>query len=165
MTSIEPLARGRSVAHAPLVAAGALAALALGLAFPSVAAPLPPVARAEVVALLDQLATSGCRFHRNGSWHSGPDAREHLLQKLEYVEKYASVTSAEQFIDLAAAKSSISGQPYQVQCATADPVPSAAWLKRALQSIRAAQPQARPKQGQGPPAWSPDDLQMLMSTT
>lgn len=146
MIGIEPSARGRGAARAPGAAAGALAALALGLAFPTVAVPLPPVARAEVVALLDQLAASGCRFHRNGSWHSGRDAREHLLQKLEYVEKYASVTSAEQFIDLAAAKSSVSGQPYQVQCATADPVPSATWLKRTLQSIRTAQPQGRPKQ-------------------
>jgi len=127
------------------MAASALAALALGLALPSAAVPLPPVARAEVRALLDNLATSGCRFHRNGSWHSGPDARDHLLQKLEYVEKYASATSAEQFIDLAASKSSISGTPYLVQCATADPMPSAAWLMQALRSLRAAQPPERPK--------------------
>lgn len=144
MRSVEPSAQWLGVAHAPRVAAGALAALALalGLVLPLAAAPLPAVARAEVVALLDQLATSGCRFHRNGSWHSGPAAREHLLQKLETVEKYASVATAEQFIDLAAAKSSISGKPYQVQCAMDDAVPSAAWLTQELRGLRAARSSA-----------------------
>lgn len=117
-----------------------IAALVLGCAPVALCAPLPAAARAEVMALLDRLAASGCRFQRNGSWHAGAEARDHLLQKLEYVEKHASATTAEQFIDLAAARSSISGKPYQVQCADAGPVPSAAWLTRELRALRASKP-------------------------
>ena len=58
--------------------------------------------RAEVVAMLGRLESSGCQFKRNSSWHSGPEARAHLLRKLDYVEKNASAKTAEEFIALAA---------------------------------------------------------------
>jgi hypothetical protein len=111
----------------------------------SVSAPLPPAARAEVVALLDRLESSGCRFQRNRSWHSGAEAKAHLLQKLDYVEKYASAASAEAYIELAASKSSISGDPYFVKCANADPLPSAVWLTRELKALRVGQAPAGAK--------------------
>jgi hypothetical protein len=101
------------------------------------AAPLPPATRAEIEGLLARLETSRCEFQRNGTWHSATDAKSHLLVKLRYLEDRGMVDSAEQFIELAASKSSMSGQPYQVRCAHAAPVPSSTWLLSQLQRIRA----------------------------
>jgi len=101
------------------------------------AAPLPAPARAEVDALLARLQSSGCQFNRNGSWYSGGEAKDHLLRKLEYLEKKDMVRNAEQFIDLGAATSSSSGKPYMVKCGAAAPVESKAWLTTELKAIRA----------------------------
>src|SRR5262252_281918 len=79
----------------------------------SFAAPTPPRVRAEIDALLSRLETSGCQFYRNGSWYSGQEAKNHLLRKLEYIEGRTTIESTEQFIELAASKSSFSGKPYQ----------------------------------------------------
>ena len=63
------------------------------------AAPAPAAARAEIDALLSSLAASGCEFNRNGSWHTGAQAREHLLRKLDYLEGKDAVKRAEDFIE------------------------------------------------------------------
>jgi hypothetical protein len=110
-----------------------LAALACGAAQ---AAPLPAPARAEVDALLARLETSGCHFNRNGRWHSGADAKTHLLRKLDYLETKDLVRSADQFIERAASKSSSSGKPYLVRCGAAA-TESKAWLDAELKAIRA----------------------------
>ena len=115
-------------------------ACALTLAFAAAAAqaaPLPVPARAEVDALLARLQASGCQFNRNGSWYSGAEAKDHLLRKLEYLEKKDMVRSAEQFIDLGAASSSSSGKAYLVKCGAAAPVESKTWLTAELKAIRA----------------------------
>ncbi len=101
------------------------------------AAPLPAPARAEVDALLARLQTSGCQFNRNGSWYSGAEAKDHLLRKLDYLERKDMVKNAEQFIELGAATSSASGKPYMVKCGAAAPVESKAWLTAELKAIRA----------------------------
>lgn len=110
------------------------AALAGGL--PAVAAPLTAPARAEVDTLLARLQASGCQFNRNGSWHSGAEAKAHLQRKLEYLEKKEMVRSAEQFIELGASASSSSGKPYLVRCGAAR-VESKAWLGAELKAMRA----------------------------
>lgn len=101
------------------------------------AAPAAPAVRAEIEALLAKHQSSGCEFNRNGSWHSGADAKAHLIRKLEYLEKNASLRSTEQFIELAGTFSSSSGRPYLVKCGGAA-VPSAQWLTRELGAARAA---------------------------
>ena len=106
-----------------------------GLAF---AGATPAPVRAEIDALLARLEASGCRFGRNEEWYAGADAKAHLLRKLEYVEKVGTIRSTEQFIDVAATKSSVSGAPYQVQCGSAAAVPSGPWLKGELKGLRAA---------------------------
>lgn len=104
------------------------------------AAPTPPAVRAEIDALMAKMNASGCQFERNGSWHSALDARKHLLRKLDYIEKRRdTLPSAEQFIDVAASKSSFSGKPYRVKCGGAEPVPSRDWLNRELKALRAQQ--------------------------
>jgi hypothetical protein len=97
----------------------------------------PSPARDEINALLDRLQASGCHFDRNGSLHTGTEAKEHLLKKLAYMEKRGTVETTEQFIDLAASGSSSSGKPYLVKCANAAAVPSKAWLTDQLRLVRA----------------------------
>jgi len=86
--------------------------------------------------LLSKLETSGCEFNRNGYWYSASEAKKHLITKLEYLERWSTVVSTEQFIELAASKSSVSGQPYLVRCQNAAPVSSAVWLSTRLQQMR-----------------------------
>lgn len=100
------------------------------------ATPLPPTARAEVLELLSRLEASGCQFNRNGIWYSGAAAKDHLTKKLAYIESNAAPTSAENFIQLAASTSSVSGEPYQVRCGTTAPVTSSTWLSQQLRLIR-----------------------------
>lgn len=100
------------------------------------AAPTPAPVRAEIDALLAKLESSGCQFNRNGSWHGGAEAKSHLLRKLEYIERRATVQNTEQFIELAAAASSTSKKPYLVRCGSQEAVPSRDWLTRELGAIR-----------------------------
>ncbi|HEV8690291.1 MAG TPA: DUF5329 domain-containing protein [Ideonella sp.] len=115
--------------------ASSLLATACGL---SAAASTPAPVRAEIDALLARLQASGCEFNRNGSWHDGSEAKGHLLRKLDYLEGEKTLQSTEQFIELAASTSSMSGKPYQVQCGGAASVPSQQWLMRELQAVRKA---------------------------
>lgn len=62
------------------------------------AAPLSATARIEIDGLLARLETNGCEFNRNGAWHSGTEAKAHLLRKLRYLDDRGSVQTAEQFI-------------------------------------------------------------------
>ena len=101
------------------------------------AAPLSPAARAEVDALLARLEASGCEFNRNGTWHKAAEVRPHLLRKLKYLEDRGAVQTAEQFIELAASGSSMTGEPYLVKCGNAAAVRSATWLSSQLQAMRA----------------------------
>jgi hypothetical protein len=110
--------------------------LAAALATAAAAAPTAAPVRAEIDALLGKLQTSGCQFNRNGSWYSGAEAKSHLLGKLEYFENKGNVQNTEQFIELAASKSSSSGKPYQVKCGNEAAVPSQQWLMRQLSVLR-----------------------------
>jgi len=115
---------------------------ALLVAGATLAAPTPAPVRAEIDALLDRLSASGCEFGRNDAWHAGADAKAHLLRKLEYIEKYATVGTTEQFIDVAATRSSVSGTPYLVRCGNAAPVQGGPWLTGQLKLLRG--PAAKP---------------------
>lgn len=91
---------------------------------------------AEVESLLTMLGTSQCQFYRNGSWHGGQEAESHLRMKYDYMLRKGSLTSADQFIDEVATRSSLSGEPYAVRCGAEPPQPSATWLKSRLQARR-----------------------------
>lgn len=98
--------------------------------------PTPVPVRAEIDALLNRLETSACEFQRNGSWHDSARAKAHLLDKLAYIEKRGTLQSTEQFIDLAASRSSLSGRAYQVRCGGTAPVQSRQWLTEQLTLMR-----------------------------
>ncbi|CAH0126549.1 DUF5329 domain-containing protein [Pseudomonas mediterranea] len=94
-----------------------------------------PQATQEIRGLLDFVEHSECQFVRNGEAFAGPEARAHLEKKLDYLEDKNKVNSAEDFIDLAATKSSMSGRDYEVRCPEGTQ-PAGAWLKRELQKQR-----------------------------
>lgn len=124
-----------------LLAASMLAAVSLAAA----AAPTPPAVRTEIERVIERMQASGCQFERNGKWYDAQEARKHLLRKLAYIEKRReTLASAEQFIDVAASKSSLSGKPYRVRCGGGEAVPSRVWLNNALRAIRAATAVALP---------------------
>lgn len=95
--------------------------------------------RVEIEALLARLESSHCEFQRNGQTYSASDAKAHLLRKLAYLEAKGTVTSTEQFIEVAASKSSLSGNPYLVLCPSAAPIISATWLMSELHTLRAVE--------------------------
>lgn len=105
---------------------------------PVMAAPINAPLRAEIDALLSTLQSSSCQFRRNDAWHDALTAKTHLLRKLDYLEGKNAVHSTEQFIELAASNSSVSGQPYWVRCGSAVPVASKNWLSAQLQVVRAS---------------------------
>ncbi|MDE2451957.1 MAG: DUF5329 domain-containing protein [Burkholderiales bacterium] len=99
------------------------------------AAPAASV-RTEVDALMTYVQSSGCRFYRNGTWYGASDARSHLRDKYEFLALRGLVDTTEAFIDRAATRSSLSGQPYQVKCGDSAAVPSGPWLHLRLARLR-----------------------------
>ena len=134
-TSLMPL-RPKSLL-ALIMAASSLAA--------SAAEPSNPSAKLEVEQLLARIAASGCQFQRNGIWHSAADARAHLEKKYRYLVSKHLLKTSDDFISLAASKSSTSGKPYFVKCGTQQPVRSATWMSAQLREVRAAKPRAPAK--------------------
>lgn len=107
----------------------AAAVLAGGLALPAGAAPAATVQQ-EVQHLLAWLESSNCAFYRNGKWHDARAARRHLQRKYDYLVRRDLIVRTEDFIELAATRSSVSGQAYRVRCADAQPAMGGAWLAR-----------------------------------
>ncbi|HET9394738.1 MAG TPA: DUF5329 family protein, partial [Nitrospiraceae bacterium] len=91
------------------------------------------IAKQEISELIERLASSGCRFNRNGSWYDASQALRHLNRKYEYLLKRDLVANAEAFIERAASQSSASGKPYLVKCADAPEMQSAAWFRKVLE--------------------------------
>ncbi len=114
------------------------AAAILCAAFAATAAVQPGV-RTEIDTLLAALATAGCEFNRNGTWHSGAEARVHLTRKLDHLSGRNAISSTEQFIELGASASSSSGKPYLVKCGGGAPVESRSWLQERLKMVRGKQ--------------------------
>lgn len=128
--------------------------LALGLIWGAAASTADSAAapvRAEIDALLDKLQRSGCQFNRNGTWHSGAEAKKHLMRKFNYLERRGAIDSAEQFVEIAASRSSTTGKTYFVKCGSGAPVESRQWLVKQLAAIR-QRGDARPNTTQSKPA-------------
>ncbi|MCA7024745.1 MULTISPECIES: DUF5329 domain-containing protein [Stenotrophomonas] len=117
---------------------GILLAMLLGVAVvPSTLHAAPgATARAEIGGLMQALEDSGCRFQRNGSWHDAAEARSHLQRKYDYLLKRGLADSAEQFIERAASRSSISGKPYRVACPGRAEQDAAPWFRQQLLRLR-----------------------------
>ena len=109
-----------------------IAALA-ALLVSGAAAGVPPDADAEIESLLAAVAASGCDFERNDELYPSDQAADHLALKYRRGTRY--VSTAEDFIDRLASKSSWSGSPYYVIC---DGVKTASgdWLHQQLRALR-----------------------------
>jgi Family of unknown function (DUF5329) len=93
-------------------------------------------AQAEIDFLLQYIEVSGCAFRRNGDWHDSAAARAHLASKYAYLASSKRITSAEDFIDKAASRSSLSGEDYEVRCGACPTIKSNEWLRAVLTRYR-----------------------------
>jgi hypothetical protein len=122
----------------------------LGLALLSVASAAPPaIAQTEINYLLGFLESSGCEFYRNGSWYDSKRAQAHLRDKYEMLAAADQINTAEEFIEKAATKSSLSGRPYQVRCRGSEAVSTSQWLHEALVRYRAQAELGAPRPTRG----------------
>ena len=110
----------------PAIVGFALISGTVGVAAEKVS-PAEPTAAIEY--LLGLVAGSDLEFVRNGKTHTGAEAAEHMRRKYEYyVDR---IQSPQDFIELAATKSILSGKLYKVRTAGGE-VPTAEWLSSAL---------------------------------
>jgi Family of unknown function (DUF5329) len=114
-------------------------ALALGLVLAPAAgaAPSASVLR-EIDHLLRHIGTSGCEFKRNGDWNDAKAAEAHARGKYDFLATLGRIDTTKDFIDKVATGSSLSGQPYEIRCGGAVPVPSSLWLNDELARYRAS---------------------------
>lgn len=113
--------------------------LALLLSGLSPAHAVPPTTctglQTTVEYLMGKVAHSDLVFIRNGRPHTGAEAAEHMRKKYEHFQD--KIKTANDFIDLAATKSLLSGSPYQVVTNGGKHVPTAEWLRAELRACRA----------------------------
>ena len=76
---------------------------------------------------------SNAKFIRNGSAYDAQPAADHL--RLKWREAGARVKTAQQFIELCASRSSVSGQPYRIRFADGSTVTSEAFLRAKLKEL------------------------------
>ncbi|MES2673748.1 MAG: DUF5329 domain-containing protein [Pseudomonadota bacterium] len=100
------------------------------------AAEISVTTRDEINHLFSHLASSGCKFNRNGSWYSSAEASAHLKNKYEYLMGKNQITTTESYIEKAASESNKLGKPYKVKCGDEGAVVSSVWLTGELQEYR-----------------------------
>ena len=90
----------------------------------------------EIAYLLNFVKNTSCQYERNGDKHNGVDAAKHIKKKYDYYED--DIKSTEQFIELSASKSTMSGRSYTIHCPNEPSVSSQQWLLEALNAFRAS---------------------------
>ena len=91
---------------------------------------------AKIQALIHSVEVlPGAVFIRNGSEYDGHKAADHMRMKLKYAGD--KVQTAEQFIDLLATGSSMSGKPYHIRFADGRTVESAVFFHEQLRKLEA----------------------------
>ena len=88
----------------------------------------------EISHLLLFVKNTECEYDRNGTIHNGKEAAKHIQTKYNYFKK--KITSTEEFIELSATKSTLSGKPYTVQCEGVEKITSKDWLLNELENYR-----------------------------
>lgn len=99
-----------------------------------ISADVPAEQVEEINHLLDFIRNSDCIMERNGSRHSTIDAIEHILKKYDYYRD--EINNTEDFIRLAATKSTISGEYYKVNCQDEKSFRTQDWLMSELKRYR-----------------------------
>ena len=123
----------------------AVSVVALGLPGRSAfAADESAATTAEVAYLMAYIRGSNCQFLRNGAWHSPEAAHEHIATKLKYIRYRDTLRDAEQFIERAATRSSVTGERYQVRCPASSALQDCSrWLLDELARYRGRPAQQR----------------------
>ena len=88
----------------------------------------------EIEHLLQFVERTECQYERNGKLHSGKEAAEHIKKKYYFFKN--DIDSTEKFIELSAAKSTMSGKYYVVHCPNGPTLKSQDWLLQELNSYR-----------------------------
>ncbi|MCP4766795.1 MAG: DUF5329 domain-containing protein [Gammaproteobacteria bacterium] len=97
-------------------------------------ADVPPGQELEIDHLLNFVEHSSCRINRNGKFYDGSKAISHIKKKYAYFKD--EIETTEQFIELSATKSTMSGKYYMVQCADGKQVRTKDWLLNELGNYR-----------------------------
>ncbi len=97
---------------------------------------------ATIKHLLASVAASELQFVRNGKAHSGSEAVKHMRRKYEHFAD--RIHSPEEFIELAATKSMLSGKAYTVRSNEGE-IPTAEWLHTVLAEYRDARINTNPE--------------------
>jgi hypothetical protein len=105
---------------------------------PAADAAPPAIVQTEINYLLGFVERSGCQFYRNGSWYDSKQAEAHLRDKYDFLAAKGLVNSAEDFIERAATKSSLSSKAYAIKCGTGPVVTTNQWLRQALAGYRSS---------------------------
>ena len=95
----------------------------------------------EIEYLIGVVAQSDHRFLRNGEYHRGPEAADHLRKKYEYSQ--GDIHSADEFIEQVASGSWLSGAPYKVELAGGGTRLTRDWLTDQLASYRRGHPETQ----------------------
>lgn len=116
-----------------MIGLAGLAAFATGYA--TIAAAAPPAQEQSRIERLIRYVESqkAMKFIRNGSEYSAEDAGKFLRGKLEAMG--SEVTTARQFIQRIASRSSMSGQPYHVRLADGTMQLAESFLEEELRRI------------------------------
>ena len=97
---------------------------------------------AEIEALIQIVRSlEGATFMRNGGEYTSMEAADHL--KLKWTKQGDKVHTAEDFIELCATKSIMSGAAYRIRFADGHEEASADFLKDALNRVRAPKSDSR----------------------
>ena len=97
-------------------------------------ADVPPEQKPEVEHLLNFVEHSSCRMVRNGKFYDGSKAISHIKRKYDYFKD--EIETTEQFIELSATKSTMSGKYYMVQCDDGKQLRTKDWLLNELENYR-----------------------------
>ncbi|VAW98128.1 hypothetical protein MNBD_GAMMA21-2597 [hydrothermal vent metagenome] len=88
----------------------------------------------EVKHLLSFVRDSGCIINRNGSEYPSAKGVKHIQRKYDYFRD--DIKSTEDFIELAATKSTMSGKYYTVTCPGKEKIKTQDWLLTELKRFR-----------------------------
>ncbi len=132
----------------PLALVVALIGSACLLAAQATARPAPGDIDASIRCLIDVVASSEHTFLRNSTRYSGAQAAQHLQRK--YAHFREQIQTVDDFIELAASRSLLTGKPYQVIDAAGATTPTSRWLQQVRSDCCAAR-----ATGSLPPASDP----------
>ena len=104
----------------------------------SSAADVAPSVQREIEHLLDFVQNSSCVIERNGKSYEAAAAAPHIRKKYAYFED--EIETSEDFIELSATRSTMTGRDYLVRCGGGEQIRTQDWLLRELHDYREREP-------------------------